>query len=135
MRQTPNLLGIAALILLAGCFTLDLDDDGDIDIPPRGGFETDYISCSNGRDDDLDGRIDCEDSDCLMRGHCGEQIPLLPPAGYENTFETCSNGIDDDPCDDVPDTPKSSGSCGCATPGAPGPAMLLLLLPVLRRRR
>jgi hypothetical protein len=92
-------LTAAALALIVGapgCFTLDLDDDGDIDIPPSGGFETDELSCANGRDDDLDGRIDCEDSDCLMNGHCGEQIPLLPPVGYEDTFETCSNGIDDD---------------------------------------
>ncbi len=108
MRRTTTMVGSrAALSSLAlalgglllggpGCFSLDLDGDGDIDVPPRGGDESDYISCSNGRDDDLDGRIDCEDSDCLMRGHCGEQIPILPPVGYENTFETCSNGIDDD---------------------------------------
>ena len=97
-RALPISLALPVLfgLSVSGCFTLDFDGDGVIDRPPPAGYETDYISCANGRDDDQDGRIDCEDSDCLMNGHCGEQIPLTPPLGVENTFELCSNGIDDD---------------------------------------
>ncbi|MEC7523674.1 MAG: hypothetical protein VYE22_27575 [Myxococcota bacterium] len=91
-RALPIVLALTA----GGCFTLDFDGDGVIDRPPPAGYETDELSCANGRDDDQDGRIDCQDSDCLMNGHCGEQIPLTPPLGVENTFELCSNGIDDD---------------------------------------
>ena len=82
-RALPIVLALTA----GGCFTLDFDGDGVIDRPPPAGYETDELSCANGRDDDQDGRIDCQDSDCLMNGHCGEQIPLTPPLGVENTFE------------------------------------------------
>lgn len=95
LRWATPLLALASLAY-GGCFSLDSDGDGIIDVPPPGGYERDELACSNGRDDDQDGRIDCQDTDCLMGGHCGEQIPLLPPYGIENTFELCTNGIDDD---------------------------------------
>ena len=90
----PFAIGLA--LLVPGCFTLDFDGDGTIDRPPPAGYENDDVSCWNGRDDDLDGRIDCADDDCLNAGLCAEYIPLLPPLGVENTFELCRNGIDDD---------------------------------------
>ncbi|HHH28735.1 MAG TPA: hypothetical protein ENK57_10380 [Polyangiaceae bacterium] len=93
MRQ---LACLAVLLLLPGCFTLDFDGDGTIDRGPVAGYETDFVSCTNGYDDDLDGRVDCADEDCLMAGFCAEYIPLTPPLGVENTFELCTNGIDDD---------------------------------------
>jgi hypothetical protein len=91
-----TLVSVLASVACTGCFSLDRDGDGFIDVPAPGGYERDELACSNGRDDDQDGRIDCQDTDCLMGGHCGEQIPLLPPYGIENTFELCTNGIDDD---------------------------------------
>ena len=82
--------------LATGCFSLDRDGDGFIDVPPQYDYETDYISCNNGRDDDLDGRTDCEDEDCLMAGVCGEYIPNTDEPYPEDTFESCSDGIDND---------------------------------------
>ncbi|MCA9606675.1 MAG: hypothetical protein KC619_13815 [Myxococcales bacterium] len=91
-----RLLPLALIALVPGCYTLDFDGDGIPDRGPVAGYETDEIACSNGRDDDLDGRIDCADEDCLSLGFCAEYIPLTPPLGVENTFELCSNHIDDD---------------------------------------
>jgi hypothetical protein len=50
-----------------------------------------FEDCANGDDDDLDGRVDCEEFDCLYADGCGED---------------CANGIDDNAdgrtdCDDV----------------------------------
>lgn len=94
--RTRLTLALLACSLVPGCFSLDDDGDGLIDIPPRSGEERDEISCSDGRDNDYDGRIDCQDTDCLMRGFCGEQIPHVPHYMPENTPETCTDGIDND---------------------------------------
>ena len=85
-----------ALALAPGCYTLDFNGDGFADRGPVAGYETDEVSCSNGRDDDLDGLTDCRDPDCIMRGFCAEIIPDTSPLGVENTYELCTNGIDDD---------------------------------------
>ncbi len=87
---------VALALTLPGCFNLDFDGDGFIDEPPPAGYERDEIACSDGRDNDLDGRIDCQDTDCLMGGFCGEQVPDEPQMGIESTPELCTNGIDDD---------------------------------------
>lgn len=84
------LLFLACALVAPGCFSLD-------DVPPpSAGEERNEITCADGRDNDQDGRIDCEDTDCLMRGFCGEQIPLVPRFEPENTPETCTDGIDND---------------------------------------
>lgn len=73
----------------AGCFTLVG--------PPPAGYERDELACADERDNDQDGRVDCEDSDCLMGGFCGVQIPIIPPPNQpENTFDLCSDGVDND---------------------------------------
>lgn len=77
-----------ALAAIAGCFKLVG--------PPTTGNERDEIACADGRDNDLDGRRDCQDEDCLMAGHCGEYIPNTEVRGPENTFDRCSDGIDND---------------------------------------
>lgn len=109
IRCAPAVLA-AALVALAstsGCFTLDFDGDGLIDHPPPAGYEVDEASCANGRDDDQDGLIDCQDDDCLMRGHCGEQLPIGTMYHPENRFDYCSDGIDND----------DDGQFDCGDPG------------------
>src|SRR5690606_34288615 len=86
MKRLWLALSIGALV--PGCFSLDADGDGLIDLPPRSGEERDEIACADGRDNDYDGRIDCDDTDCIMRGFCGERIPLVPVMEPENTPET-----------------------------------------------
>lgn len=95
LRRT-TLLAAVLLALVPGCFSLDRDGDGFIDTPPRAGYENDELACADGRDNDLDGRIDCQDRDCLLGGHCGEQVPEESQRGIETTAELCTNGIDDD---------------------------------------
>lgn len=51
------------------------------------GAEDDARKCSNGRDDDKDGLIDCDDNDCDP--FCGACIP---------STEVCTGGVDED-CD------------------------------------
>jgi hypothetical protein len=80
---------VLAMFCASGCFSLD-------GISPPSGYEVDELACADGRDNDLDGRTDCQDEECLMHQHCGEQIPLVPNPGPENTFESCSDGIDND---------------------------------------
>jgi hypothetical protein len=61
----------------------------------REGVETSDAQCSDGVDNDCDGLIDCEDSDCSS--YCQE---------------ICDNGIDDD----------QNGLVDCEDPGCPSPA-------------
>ncbi|WP_437585573.1 hypothetical protein [Sorangium sp. So ce1000] len=51
-------------------------------------YEDTDVACSNGYDDDLDGRADCADPDCQSQPFCA---PLR-----EDTDWACSNGYDDD---------------------------------------
>ncbi|WP_437766435.1 hypothetical protein WMF27_24560 [Sorangium sp. So ce281] len=51
-------------------------------------YENTYVACSNGYDDDLDGRADCADPECQGQPFC------VPPR--EDTEWACSNGYDDD---------------------------------------
>ena len=50
----------------------------------------DEFDCNNGTDDDLDGKIDCEDSDCANDSACSESDDNNPGA------EICNNDFDDD---------------------------------------
>ncbi len=79
------------LALVAGCFDVDRVPGG----PPTG-YETDALSCDDGRDNDNDGLVDCQDPDCIAHSYCGEFIPLLPPRGVENDPRTCTDRIDND---------------------------------------
>lgn len=81
----------AALLLLQGCFDVNRVPGG----PPLG-YETDELSCSDGRDNDQDGLADCSDPDCIGRWFCGEIIPDLPVEGVENSLRLCIDRIDND---------------------------------------
>jgi hypothetical protein len=96
-RRAHFVLLWALLVALApGCFSLDRDGDGFIDEPPPGGYERDELACADGRDNDQDRRVDCQDSDCLMGGFCGEQVPPEEQRGVERTADFCTDGIDND---------------------------------------
>ncbi|MBJ71094.1 MAG: hypothetical protein CMN31_07095 [Sandaracinus sp.] len=58
--------------------------------------ETDPFACEDGRDNDGDGLVDCQDPDCIQRNFCGEIVPDLPPSGVEGTLRTCVDRIDND---------------------------------------
>ena len=47
-------------------------------------------------DNDRDGFVDCDDSDCLVNNHCARIIPLTPPRQQEDNIEACSDRIDND---------------------------------------
>jgi hypothetical protein len=72
-----------------GCFTPVAEG------PPLG-YETDEIACSDRRDNDRDGFVDCEDPDCLVTNHCARIIPLVPPNEQEDDLRTCTDRIDND---------------------------------------
>ncbi len=59
--------------------------------PPEGGGipEDNDVWCQDGRDNDGDEAIDCDDPDCTLTSPCDD----LPD---ENTDEMCSDGIDND---------------------------------------
>ncbi|MBU1536927.1 trypsin-like serine protease [Myxococcota bacterium] len=59
----------------AGAFTLSINCDSD----------TPVENCTNGIDDDDDGRVDCADPDCYNHGAC-----------VSTDEENCTNGVDDD---------------------------------------
>ncbi len=68
---------IASMTLaLAGCWN-------PVPEGPPLGYETDEDTCGNGADDDGDGRIDCRDEDCVVRGFCPTGIPIVPPEEAE----------------------------------------------------
>lgn len=90
------LISLTALALIAGL-----------------GFSTAYAGptedtqarCSDGRDNDKDGDVDCDDQDCIDGGFCGGCTPTGTP-------ETICNGIDDD-CDESIDEDWTSSPTNC----------------------
>ena len=83
----------------------DNDSDGNIDCEDSDcetSVDCQELDCSNGIDDDLDGDIDCEDSDCEDNIACFECNPT--DLGYEIGVEVIS-GIS-------PNTNFFAGSCG-----------------------
>ena len=78
------------IALLPGCF--DIDNVPGLIL----GYEINIDDCSDGRDNDRDGFIDCSDPDCISRNFCGEIIPFNPPSGFEGDLESCTDGIDND---------------------------------------
>jgi hypothetical protein len=65
---------VSSLLLLAALVACE--DPEFVEATPR--------ACTNGEDDDGDGRVDCADSDCLLAEVC------------ENNDDRCRNGLDDD---------------------------------------
>lgn len=84
----------AALLLASGGSGCD---DGDEPIETL---------CANAWDDDGDGDIDCDDTDCYEAPYC--------IAAYGVPFENCANGLDDDgdgaiDCADMDCAPSCDG--------------------------
>ena len=86
-------------IIAVGNGRLDIVIGVDDTTPLR---EDTYVACSNGIDDDGDGRPDCSDPDCQLQPFCG-------PVGEDTDWE-CSNGSDDD----------MDGLADCADPDCQG---------------
>lgn len=60
------------------------------------GYESNDQACSDGRDNDEDGLIDCEDADCVFgSSQCGEDVPLIPNVEPEQGI-ACHDQIDND---------------------------------------
>ncbi|MEM9067690.1 MAG: hypothetical protein AAGE52_04265 [Myxococcota bacterium] len=89
MRKTSLLW--PAVLLAAGCFDTDRVPGG-----PPVGFENNERGCSDFRDNDSDGLVDCQDPDCIALNFCGEIIPDAPPGGFEGDVRTCTDRIDND---------------------------------------
>ena len=67
-------------------------------------FEGDRATCSDGRDNDGDGDIDCADSSCSREPTCSDACEGLEE-GAEDTLARCTDGCDNDgngytDCDD-----------------------------------
>lgn len=62
-----------------------------VDAPPNDGATGE--SCSNGVDDDGDGRVDCADSECPGTTTCGQGCYCI--SGQPREF-ACTDGVDND---------------------------------------
>ncbi len=129
------------------CIAPDCDDD-DAQVNP--GAEE---HCANGADDDCDGAIDANDSDCAVPCVDADFDGFADEACggtdcddgnnevYPGAEELCENGLDDD-CDGATDIQDSDctgrgPACDCQS-GSTGPiwlGLLLALLFALRRRQ
>lgn len=76
-------------LVLAGCEYV-------LPTQPIFGYESNDQACSDGRDNDEDGLIDCEDADCVFgSSQCGEDVPLIPNVEPEQGI-ACHDQIDND---------------------------------------
>lgn len=75
--NSSRVVGTAVLTVLMGACAFELSPT------PVTGYEWDDAACSDGRDNDDDGAIDCADPDCIyFSTHCGLDIPDTPPSQY-----------------------------------------------------
>ncbi|MEM1413975.1 MAG: hypothetical protein AAGH15_03705 [Myxococcota bacterium] len=83
---------MVAMALCAGCFSPEraLEGGGPL------GYEANLRSCSDGRDNDRDGLVDCLDPDCLALNFCGELIFEDDITRPENVLALCIDRIDND---------------------------------------
>jgi len=85
---------IASLAVLATALAACWDEPA---AGPPLGYETSIEACSDGIDNDRDGRVDCADTDCVARSFCNEIVPDIPPnEPDEDSLYLCTNRIDDD---------------------------------------
>ena len=63
----------------------------------RSGDENTPTACTDGRDNDCDGFLDCDDRNCSCVGTCpGAILGCACSGGVENSNGVCRNGVDDD---------------------------------------
>ena len=75
-------------------------------------------NCTNGSDDDNDGDVDCDDSECSNHSSC------TTPSSETN----CTNGIDDDSDGDTDcDDSDCSNHSSCQTSGTPADLVISAL--------
>ena len=125
MRTRTALLLVGGLLLLAGCTVVSnfAEFKFGTDAGPEPGKAADggYIgecsstfedNCNNGRDDDCDEHLDCDDPDCANDSHCCKpnEIPEVSCSG--DVDNDCDGKID---CDD----PDCSASKACCSPSGP----------------
>jgi subtilisin-like proprotein convertase family protein len=99
LRVSPWLAGLAALALAAcGPNGQPGDDDGGDDDDGPSCANPAAESCTGGRDEDCDGLIDCEDTDCIEEescANCGElehpEASLALPDGEGNSYVSSLN--------------------------------------------
>ncbi len=80
---------LVATVFGTGCFE-------PVEGGPPAGYEADLFSCTDRRDNDFDGLVDCVDPDCIARNFCGLIVIDDARAVPENTFERCTDRIDND---------------------------------------
>lgn len=101
----------AALPLLGGC---------DANLPPEG--ETTAAECSDGRDNDGDGAIDCDDLACGVHSFCAG---MTPDAGYRpDAGAPPVRACDSDNCDGCCSGDTCLGGNSASACGAAGRACL-----------
>ena len=91
----------------------------------RSGGEDDAMACGDGRDNDCDGFVDCNDRDCSCQGTCPSSRSGCTCSGPENTNTACGDGRDND-CNGFMDCNDFACSrnpavmvCGAFDAGAP----------------
>jgi len=62
----------------------------------RSGDENNVTACTDGRDNDCDGYLDCDDRNCSCVGACGAAVIGCVCNAVETSNGVCRNGIDDD---------------------------------------
>ena len=71
-------------------------NDYDPDAVPTDRFEeTTEEACGDGADNDLDGRIDCQDHECARFAHCREDSPPTCSDGEDNDLDGRADCLDD----------------------------------------
>lgn len=116
---------VAMALFMQGCFTLDWDYQTTPETPGEGGKGVSSEDCTNGLDDDDDGRIDCTDSDCMSGYECRVAVPAgwtpywLLEKPYEDKAATaCPDGQDALVWYTQPATTATCSPCACSFKGA-----------------
>lgn len=119
---------VVMALFMQGCFSLDWDYQqapGAGGTGGTGGKGVQGEDCTNGMDDDEDGRIDCTDGDCISGYECRVAVPagwtpywLLEKAYQDGSPTTCPDGKDATVWFTEPATTATCSSCACSFTGA-----------------
>ena len=88
MKSSSHIFIVASILLTANIYACDDNSSsGDVILS-----EDSIDRCSDGIDNDDNGKIDCNDEQCKQFDHCRSPVNPVP----ENTEELCNDGIDND---------------------------------------